>query len=137
MRKFFVLIFALAATIGLCSLQYTNLCMLDVGGRYICYSRDNTTFIPVDMDEAVEEYCRADAPYGECIILYSADDFEYVKRTLMLRQVSSDMYGQTKIEYYYSPRLKEKIDIRGKSVNITVAYGENVKIGYPIIRDSC
>lgn len=134
MRRLVLVIFVMSAIISLVSLQHTNLCDINIEGRYVCYTSSNHYFESVDMSEAKSEFSKSNC-VGECIILDNLDNVDLVLKKLRAKYILSEEFQDNLIEYYFSPRLRDYIIVGGNRVNLQISYGSKIKIGYPIIRE--
>ena len=138
MKKLAVFLFVICNIVALSYCPYTNLCEMNVQGKYICYSAtDVTGSIECDMTEAKDVLMKQTDVAGEAIIIQKQEDLYKILSKLLAKKISSEMVEGMSVEYYYSPRLQNHVVVDGKKVNLMIANRiNNIKIGYPLILDS-
>lgn len=142
MKKAIGFILALAVLSGLASatprspLTYFSDATAEV---YYTYSF-KSPYPCVDLGQGSLVYCSvdqvADLPqdYFAVSVITTAKEWEKVKNTLCVRELTQEAGEDFCDRLCFSPRLKGGVKVGGETVNLQVAIvGDNVKIGFPLI----
>ena len=109
-------------------------------GEHYFYLYDNSSLAKtVKLDEAAASvfFYFKNQLKGESVIFNSAEKanalIEEFCATLVLCESGNDFY----CEYFYTPKIKNFVQIDGKKVNLHFSYSnDRIKVGTPLIFDS-